>query len=285
MDKKSKIVIRQIVCALKHLHEKGFVHGHVCPKNIAKYGSTWKLTNICLVTPIGSPIRGPIRGCIPPESVLERLSTSPYKNTRKINYGRKNVSFNDSSSQISRKSYNTLSSERDDTSTKNDTLVDERTECPSVSNETASEYRTSVSSKRSSPQQMLIDAVSNTVEVLDKACHSPHQYTTLEFAPNRCTASPSWDAWGLGLIMFQLLVGRSPNLPNFEKADDALMGNLHAFDKEALKKLHRQVLKAADADAADLVVRLLHPDPQYRPSRMGKILRHKYFTRDLVKIN
>lgn len=293
--KKSKIVVRQIALALKHLHEKGFVHGHVCPKIIAKYGTTWKLTNICLVTPLGSPMRGPIRGCVPPESVLERLSATTKKKVRKRNVVSFNDSFSQCSSSIKSHSKNITTFKRDDEATKNDSLLDERTESPSHftsngSNMSECNYSNRIScdtsSKRvSSHQSMLIDAASNTVEVVDKSCHSPHQYSTLEFSPNRCTASPAWDAWGLGLIMVQLLVGRSTNLPNFEKADDALMNNLHAFDKEALRKLHKQVLRAADADAADLVVRLLHPDPQYRPSRMGKILRHKYFTRELVTIN
>lgn len=261
--RKSKIVLRQIVIALKHLHEKGFVHGHLIPKNVAKYGMNWKLTNICLLTKFGVPMRGPLRVCIPPEAVRERIrSVHPNPKPTLVSF---DTVFASSPEKYTKSKV--IQESRDDMNSKADALPVRDMRIPSEKK------------KSDSAKNLIIDTTrTSKIEVLDKTFHSPHKYSLLEFCPHRISAGPEWDAWGLGLIMFQLLVGRSLNLPNFEKADDALMKNLYTFKKHNLKKLYRQIIQVVgDVDAADLVVRLLNPDPRHRASRMGKVLRHKYF--------
>lgn len=59
---------------------------------------------------------------------------------------------------------------------------------------------------------------------------------SLEFRPSQCHASTSWDIWSFGLIMGQLVLGQSMVLlPNFEKAADAHLKNLHQYDDSAVK--------------------------------------------------
>ncbi len=58
----------------------------------------------------------------------------------------------------------------------------------------------------------------------------------LEFCPQECKASTSWDIWSFGLIMGQLVLGQSMVLmPNIEKATDAHLKNLHQYDDAAVK--------------------------------------------------
>ena len=67
------------------------------------------------------------------------------------------------------------------------------------------------------------------------------------------------------------------DLPNFEKAEDALLHNLSEFDESKLKKVIALMDKAVGPSAADLVSQLLHPRPENRLSSFEKILDHQYF--------
>lgn len=59
---------------------------------------------------------------------------------------------------------------------------------------------------------------------------------SLEFCPQECIASTSWDIWSFGLIMGQLVLGQSMVLlPNIEKASDAHLKNLHNYDDASAK--------------------------------------------------
>lgn len=104
----------------------------------------------------------------------------------------------------------------------------------------------------------------------------------LQFTPEKCAATPLWDIWSFGLMMVQLLLGRSTLLPNFEKADDAIISNLYLYDKNSWRKIRQQVSEAVGEEAADLVARLLHPDPGRRIQSMDRILKHKYFDSNVM---
>jgi len=281
--RKSKIVLRQIVIALKYLHDKGFVHGHIEPKNIAKYGMHWKLKHMCLITRIGSRMRGPLRSCIPPESVRERLNSSRDSTMPKNTLVSFDVMTDAPSKKESATSIITASKKESTTSiiieSRNDSLI--RNDLSEDLRSTLQNIGNYSRKLKTTTSNLIIDTRSTKIEVLDKTCHSPEHYSRFEYAPNRCNASPEWDAWGLGLIMVQLLVGKSIYLPNFEKADDALMKNLYTFNRSNLKQIYKQVIQTVgDVDAADMVVRLLNPDPRHRPFQMGKVLKHKYFSKN-----
>jgi len=68
--KKCAMVLKHVAYALKHLHQQGVIHGNLLPTSIAKYGNKWKLTDIGTLTPVGGAMRGPLRPCAPPETIL-----------------------------------------------------------------------------------------------------------------------------------------------------------------------------------------------------------------------
>lgn len=58
----------------------------------------------------------------------------------------------------------------------------------------------------------------------------------LAFVPNNCLACTSWDTWGFGLVMGQLLLGSSAvNLPNFDRDVASHLKRLFYFDYKALE--------------------------------------------------
>lgn len=99
-----------------------------------------------------------------------------------------------------------------------------------------------------------------------------------KFVPESCLASPAWDAWALGIIMAQLLL---PNgsfvLPCAEATDKLVMVRLTYFDMSDVQDIVGEVRCIAGNFAADLVGRLLDPNPETRLHSMSKILRHRYF--------
>mmetsp|Transcript_10687 Transcript_10687/g.13516 ORF Transcript_10687/g.13516 Transcript_10687/m.13516 type:complete len:1019 (+) Transcript_10687:228-3284(+) len=106
--------------------------------------------------------------------------------------------------------------------------------------------------------------------------HEPME--TLEYHPSQCMASTSWDIWSYGLIMGQLVLGQSMVLlPNFEKASDAHLRNLHQYDDEALNKIYEAAKRVSGENAANLLESLLQPKPENRPQSMNEVLSHKYF--------
>ena len=99
-----------------------------------------------------------------------------------------------------------------------------------------------------------------------------------KFVPESCLASPAWDAWALGIIMAQLLL---PNgsfvLPCAEATDKFVMVCLSYFDVSDVQDIVGEVRCIAGNFAADLIGRLLDPNPDTRLHSMSKILRHRYF--------
>ena len=105
------------------------------------------------------------------------------------------------------------------------------------------------------------------------------------FTPEIVKASPSWDIWSFGLVMVQLLLGKCMHLPNFEKADDAILKKLIAFDHKVLKQILDQVYQVAGLDAADLISKLLRKNPKDRPKNMEEVLNHQYFQVLTIYVN
>lgn len=99
-----------------------------------------------------------------------------------------------------------------------------------------------------------------------------------KFVPESCLASPAWDAWALGIIMAQLLL---PNdsfvLPCAEATDELVMNRLSYFDMSDVQDIVQEIRCIAGNFAADLIGRLLDPNPETRLYSMSKILRHRYF--------
>jgi serine/threonine protein kinase len=82
---KCSVVIKQILLSVQHLHQRHLVHGHLDPHNIGKYGNTWKLINVGMATRVGDNMRGCLRSCAPPESIIDnvrRPKLQPYSPNR-----------------------------------------------------------------------------------------------------------------------------------------------------------------------------------------------------------
>jgi len=99
----------------------------------------------------------------------------------------------------------------------------------------------------------------------------------VRFVPEKVMALPSWDVWGLGLIMAELLLGKSTLLPCHAATDAEFMDDLAEFNETKVAAISEDVRDVAGDLAADLILRLLHPEPQKRISSISKILQHKYF--------
>jgi len=99
----------------------------------------------------------------------------------------------------------------------------------------------------------------------------------VRFVPEKVMASPSWDVWGLGLIMAELLLGKSTLLPCHAETDAEFMDDLAEFNETKVAAISEDVRDAAGDLAADLIARLLHPKPQQRIASISKVLQHKYF--------
>jgi len=99
----------------------------------------------------------------------------------------------------------------------------------------------------------------------------------VRFVPEKVMASPSWDIWGLGLIMAELLLGKSVLLPCNQDSDAEFLDELAEFDEIKVIAISEEVRDVAGDLAADLIMRLLHPKPQQRIGSIYKVLHHKYF--------
>lgn len=99
-----------------------------------------------------------------------------------------------------------------------------------------------------------------------------------QFVPENCLASPAWDAWALGIIMAQLLLPHdSFVLPCAEATDELVMNRLSYFDIPDVQDIVGEIRCIAGNFAADLIGRLLDPNPENRLHSMSKVLRHRYF--------
>jgi hypothetical protein len=99
-----------------------------------------------------------------------------------------------------------------------------------------------------------------------------------EFAPEEVRAHPTWDIFGFGLVMAQLLLGQSMVLlPNFERPEDAHLKRLYFYDQVALKKIVTAALKTSGLLAAELLEKCLQPFPENRPQSMELIMNDPFF--------
>jgi serine/threonine protein kinase len=97
-----------------------------------------------------------------------------------------------------------------------------------------------------------------------------HDNQIISFNACSVVAHPSWDIWSFGLVMVQLLLGRCMALPNFEKAEDAILKKLHKYDDDSLGVICNQLKTVAGEEVADLVHKLLQKDPKLRPKSFGE---------------
>jgi hypothetical protein len=71
------------------------------------------------------------------------------------------------------------------------------------------------------------------------SCHDQVHHLNLAFVPEKCPACTSWDAWGFGLVMGQMLLGSSAiNLPNFDRDSTMHLKRLFDFKYETLEVSH-----------------------------------------------
>jgi len=255
------VVLRQIAEALKHIHDRNLIHGHLNPANISKYGNLWKLSHIGTVVPVGSPLRGLIRPCSPPESVIssplalrDRVNltrnqsfTSPDCNGIMINQSKQNhhnrVKFSSSvrgerktlsSKAYTKKRNKTISLDSQPSTSELISIPNNEEKSNTFFNcRTWGECRGEFKEEEKDPNTFSCSALDNNIDV--KIDHEGVIVCPRLFAPEKCIASPAWDMWGFGLVMVQLLLGRCTSLPNFEKADDAILRNLYYYDESTLK--------------------------------------------------
>lgn len=264
------IVLKQLASALNYLHNQNLIHGHLDPPNIAKYGNIWKIGKLGTVTKKGSTMTGKFRSSVPPESIIESTppSSSRWPNFRakllpkKAESPHQRVKFSSSVDEVSTRCMKSQVEFRDDK------LV-----------------QTSVSQDDSPREPQHIDFMSflrcnnTTPSKVMKSIHEEKRVeeTCATFVAERCQATPQWDMWGFGLIMVQLLLGRCMLLPNFEKADDAILKKLHTYNDQVLDRICALVSSAAGPDATNLITKLLQKDPSRRPKSFKEVLEHDYF--------
>ena len=54
------------------------------------------------------------------------------------------------------------------------------------------------------------------------------------YAPEKVMASPTWDIWSFGVLMVELIIGKTPLLPSFATSDDEFIEKLMLFDDDQL---------------------------------------------------
>mmetsp|Transcript_15749 Transcript_15749/g.23927 ORF Transcript_15749/g.23927 Transcript_15749/m.23927 type:complete len:168 (+) Transcript_15749:47-550(+) len=123
-----------------------------------------------------------------------------------------------------------------------------------------------------------VAAVKAAVEAAKLVNADSFKKQKLKYSPERCIASPVWDVWSFGLIMAQLILGRSNFLPSFDDhEEEENLYKLNAFKNPSLLRVKEEIRKVAGENAADLISKLLHPSPEHRMATMSKALQHKYF--------
>lgn len=266
------IVLKQIATTLKFLHEQNLVHGHLAPENIAKYANTWKIGKLGTVSRVGMTMRGTFRSCVPPESVSMTLSNraqGPLSQLDGANKSNTRVKFSRSIEEIA--SNGTIATE-------DDSCDDTSKATPPVTNSQQGNGNNNFMSFlgfTSTPADVSKEKQKSAIVVEEPKSNT--RSGTPVFIAEKCQATPQWDMWGFGLVMVQLLLGRCMLLPNFEKAEDAILKKLHNYDGNQLRQICKQLNLVAGQEASDLVMKLLQKDPNLRPKSMEEILSHKYF--------
>lgn len=268
------IVLKQLATALKFLHSQNLVHGHLDAPHIAKYGNIWKLQKLGTVSRIGSPMRGKFRPCVPPESIVEASSLTNSNRIKSKKHSKITFSNSIDEAKPLKTTNGSLDSRDDESNFK--PLTDERDGNERNSYEFMSFLSCTINKVTpvvdNGKQEHIYSPKAQPAMKLGKTTN--HEAT---FVPERCTATPQWDMWAFGLIVTQILLGRCMLLPNFEKAEDAIIKKLRTFDDNTLRRIYTQVNHVAGCDAADLVMQLLQKDPSRRPKSFEEILSHKYF--------
>lgn len=271
------IVLKQIATTLKYLHNQNLIHGHLDAANIAKYGNIWKIAKLGTVTRVGTPMRGTFRSCVPPESIVVSTSSS-CPNLSKI----RSQLNDESKSHISAHRVKFSRSIEEPRATQLiKGQIDDRDDTLNISS--SPDLRQGQGNEHNSFMSFLglhspslLNMGEHNHEFLPKMKKGVYN-SHATFAPEKCKATPQWDMWGFGLIMVQLLLGRSILLPNFETAEDAILKKLYSHDEETLRKICTQLNRVAGHDASDLVMLLLQKDPSLRPKSFEEVLAHKYF--------
>eukprot|EP00587_Corethron_hystrix_P001456 CAMPEP_0113319642 /NCGR_PEP_ID=MMETSP0010_2-20120614/13761_1 /TAXON_ID=216773 ORGANISM="Corethron hystrix, Strain 308" /NCGR_SAMPLE_ID=MMETSP0010_2 /ASSEMBLY_ACC=CAM_ASM_000155 /LENGTH=1280 /DNA_ID=CAMNT_0000177249 /DNA_START=110 /DNA_END=3953 /DNA_ORIENTATION=+ /assembly_acc=CAM_ASM_000155 len=345
--RKATDVLREVARCLEHVHSHGLVHGSINTSNVAKYGLDWKLRGIGGATPIGQPMSGPVKPCIPPEAIAKKddLDSSFSSTESESEVSEALKSLNEIKDELEASVVEQLR-EKPDLSIEDSELLEDLNKLVSSKNEKrrkrvgfmffrmdeigladkqgwhrhddveekkAVKYiQTHATKVHDNTIKKLMDEISRLKLIISqhnksnkaltekdkeiKRLQQIVQKNVLRSSPtadlsavcdykliaHEVLANPSWDVWSFGLIMAQLLLGRSVLLPNFEKDDSLLMENLYHFDKDKLERIRTNVTKVAGNRAGDLIARLLHPDPAKRLASFTMILQHKYFREDLV---
>lgn len=301
------VVLKQIATAVKSLHERNLIHGHLSAKTIAKYGNTWKLTNVGTVTPIGNCMRGLLRPCAPPESVTVSYTTKmssskelkpayrrqSQKSSRSVDASSPNrvkfsssFEFNDEKPKNKKlTSPSAQKQSRDDTNSTMTKDQDTREGEGDTSRFSSAIFDLKSWMSRSQDEIEVVAKLAALSEENKKASPRKFKSERASFTPEIVKASPTWDIWSFGLVMVQLLLGKCMHLPNFEKADDAVLKKLIAFDNAVLKHILDRVYHVAGLDAADLISKLLRKNPRDRPKNMEEVLNHQYFQVLTIYVN
>ena len=238
---KCNSILKNVALALQDLHNAGLIHGHLEPATLGyfSYGETsaWKLMEIGPSTRIGSAMSR--------DSFSGFYRLSPPESI----FGR---AESDVSIGIS-----------------NETRGQEQV--PIASSTDVSE--SSLASSRPSRLLLRQGLKKKERELRKRASRDESQ----RFVPENFLASPTWDAWAFGVIMAQMFVLHSSVLPGAKTTDELVVDHLSNFDAVDAQTIADEVRSVAGNYAANLVGRLLDPNPETRLHSMSKVLRHRYF--------
>jgi hypothetical protein len=76
---KCHLVLKDVAACLNHLHNESLIHGSLDSKTVAQFQSKWKLMYIGQSVKMGNAMGGPLRRCIPPESLSGKKPVSNFK--------------------------------------------------------------------------------------------------------------------------------------------------------------------------------------------------------------
>lgn len=281
-------IIKDVALALQNLHSSGLIHGHLEPSVLGSFSSSddttnvWKLMKIGQSVKIGSAMSGDsFSSYFPPESIFDSEKSRLEAQKDISSSSDISVSSVASSRRLSKflplkargrgsnwdENCSTISTQEEEIKRLRQALIQKERELHMhASPKNARERKTSLFS--TTPKSHT-NAISNLGQDLRK---------TQKFVPESCLASPAWDAWGLGIIMAQILLpNESFVLPCSEATDELVMNRLSYFDMSNVQDIVGEVRCIAGKFAADLIGRLLDPNPETRLHSMSMILRHRYF--------